>query len=139
VGLAGAAYWYLSREEDKPKNNMGCLESKPDAEVGVSCFLPVGCACCPSVCRPTCAAPEPHGARPRTAYHSVCLAQVPEAKKARVETAAPAATNTAKPAATSAAKPVLGKKDEKKKEEFSWEKKKPDPKDFMFSNLKGQV
>lgn len=42
VGLAGAAYWYLSQEEEKPKN-MGCLESKPDAEVGVlpACLCPV--------------------------------------------------------------------------------------------------
>ncbi|KAJ1494748.1 tubulin binding cofactor C-domain-containing protein [Baffinella frigidus] len=30
-------------------------------------------------------------------------------------------------------------KKEEKKEEFSWNKKKPDPKDFMFSNLKNQV
>jgi hypothetical protein len=30
------------------------------------------------------------------------------------------------------------KKKEKEKEEFSWNKKKPDPKDFMFSNLKNQ-
>ena len=55
--------------------------------------------------------------------------KAPAAKKARVETAAPAVSNTAKPAVTAA----------KKKEEFSWEKKKPDPKDYMFSNLKGQV
>jgi len=32
VGLAGAAYWYFSQAEDKLKN-MGCLKSKPDAEV----------------------------------------------------------------------------------------------------------
>jgi hypothetical protein len=56
----------------------------------------------------------------------------PAAKKARVETAAPAPANSAKPAAPA-------KKEAKKKEEFSWEKKAPDPKDFMFSNLKGQV
>jgi hypothetical protein len=56
----------------------------------------------------------------------------PAAKKAKVETAAPVATNTAKPA-------TPAKKETKKKEEFSWEKKAPDPKDFMFSNLKGQV
>lgn len=49
-----------------------------------------------------------------------------------METAAPVATNTAKPA-------TPAKKETKKKEEFSWEKKAPDPKDFMFSNLKGQV
>ena len=55
--------------------------------------------------------------------------KAPAAKKAKVETAAPAVSNTAKPAVTAA----------KKKEEFSWEKKKPDPKDYMFSNLKGQV
>ena len=55
--------------------------------------------------------------------------KAPAAKKAKVETAAPPVSNTAKPAVTAA----------KKKEEFSWEKKKPDPKDYMFSNLKGQV
>lgn len=58
-------------------------------------------------------------------------AQEPAAKKAKVETTAPAPANSAKPAAP--------KKETKKKEEFSWEKKAPDPKDFMFSNLKGQV
>ena len=37
VGVAGAAYWYLTRETDTPKD-MGCLESKPDAEtVGLCC------------------------------------------------------------------------------------------------------
>ena len=30
VGLAGAAYWYLTREQGQAKG-MGCLESKPDA------------------------------------------------------------------------------------------------------------
>mmetsp|Transcript_74018 Transcript_74018/g.120164 ORF Transcript_74018/g.120164 Transcript_74018/m.120164 type:complete len:402 (+) Transcript_74018:81-1286(+) len=85
VGLAGAAYWYFSQAEDKPKN-MGCLESKPDAEA-------------------------------------------PEAKKPRVETAAPAATNSAKPAKCVA--PPAKKEEDKKKA--------LDPKDFMFSNLKGQV
>ena len=56
---------------------------------------------------------------------------------ARVETAAPATSNTAKAATPAKAAAPPAKKEEKK--EFSWEKKKPDPKDFMFSNLKGQV
>ena len=63
--------------------------------------------------------------------------QEPDAKKARVETAAPVAANSAK--ATTPVKPVAPPAKKEKKEEFSWEKKKPDPKDFMFSNLKGQV
>jgi len=39
---------------------------------------------------------------------------------------------------TSSSMKQAAKKKEKEKEEFSWNKKKPDPKDFMFSNLKNQ-
>jgi len=59
----------------------------------------------------------------------LAVAQAPEAKKPRVETAAPAATNSAKPAKCVA--PPAKKEEDKKKA--------LDPKDFMFSNLKGQV
>jgi hypothetical protein len=78
-----------------------------------------------------------HGAS--TGVHG-CAAgaqEPPAAKMARVETAAPATSNTAKAATPAKAAAPPAKKEEKK--EFSWEKKKPDPKDFMFSNLKGQV
>uniref|UniRef100_A0A6U2EBU0 Protein XRP2 n=1 Tax=Hemiselmis andersenii TaxID=464988 RepID=A0A6U2EBU0_HEMAN len=93
-------------------------------------------------------APPP--APPKKDKKMGCLESKPEeedhkAKKQRVDTSAPVTSNTtaapkpavaaaAKPAASAAAKPAA-----KPKEEFSWNKKKPDPKDFMFSNLKNQV
>ena len=44
VGLAGAAYWYLTREQGQAKG-MGCLESKPDAakkvRASVTACMPV--------------------------------------------------------------------------------------------------
>lgn len=78
--------------------------------------------------------------------HSKEEEPAPEVKKQKVETAAPSTINTAsKPAAikqgADAVKPAAAAKPAAKKAEgeFSWNKKKLDPKDYMFSNLKGQV
>lgn len=67
-------------------------------------------------------------------------------KKAKVDatSAAPAVVNSTKPAAVvkpaaAAAAPVGSNVAKPPAQEFSWNKKKLDPKDFMFSKLKNQV
>ena len=95
--------------------------------------IPRSSARCPDMARRRSA----HGASTGVHRRAAVAQEPPAAKMARVETAAPATSNTAKAATPAKAAAPPAKKEEKK--EFSWEKKKPDPKDFMFSNLKGQV
>lgn len=114
---------------EKGEKGMGCLGSKPDAA------LVRACVSCSSARSPGMACRRSDQCASMGVHSRAALAQEPPAAKvARVETAAQATENKAK--AATAAAPSAKKEDKK---EFSWEKKKPDPKDFMFSNLKGQV
>lgn len=105
-----------------PLASMGCFQSKDEAAIATQATAPTK--------------KENETKAPETANK---VPEAPAASTASAGSVAPTSAGKEKNGSASVPKaPADGKKSDGKPE-YSWNKKKPDPKDFMFSKLTGQV